>query len=218
MENFHGFLFDIDGTITSTNKLIFASFNYVAEKYLNKHLSDEEIIKLFGPTEDVILKDWMGENFEKAKKDYYNFYSKNHKKMAVIHDGITDILKIIKSHDIPLGIFTGKGKQTSIITLKAVGVYKYFDMIITGDDVKEHKPSPEGINKFLNKFSLNKKDVLLIGDSPSDVKAARKAGIKIASAMWDSYAKSKVLELKSDYYFYTTKELKKFIEDNLHSI
>ena len=117
-----------------------------------------------------------------------------------------------------LGIFTGKGKQTSIITLKAVGVYKYFDMIITGDDVKEHKPSPEGINKFLNKFSLNKKDVLLIGDSPSDVKAARKAGIKIASAMWDSYAKSKVLELKSDYYFYTTKELKKFIEDNLHSI
>jgi len=40
MANFEGFLFDIDGTITSTNKLIFASFNYVAEKYLNKHLSD----------------------------------------------------------------------------------------------------------------------------------------------------------------------------------
>ncbi len=216
MANFDGFLFDIDGTITSTNKLIFASFNYVTEKYLNKHLSDEEIIKLFGPTEDVILKNWMGKNFEKVRKDYYDFYLKNHKKMAVIYDGIADILEMIKSYNIPLGIFTGKGKQTSVITLKAVGVYKYFDMIITGDDVKEHKPSPEGINKFLNKFSLNKNNVLLIGDSPADVKAAQKAGIKIASAMWGSYAKNEVIKLKSDYYFYTTKELKKFIEDNIH--
>jgi len=53
---FDGFIFDIDGTLTSTNQLIFDSFNFIAKKYLNKSFTDEEIISMFGPTEDVILK------------------------------------------------------------------------------------------------------------------------------------------------------------------
>ena len=74
-QQFEGFIFDIDGTLTSTNELIFASFNHIAKKYLNKTFTDEEIISLFGPTEDVILKEWCGDKFEEAKEDYYNFYS-----------------------------------------------------------------------------------------------------------------------------------------------
>ena len=68
---FKGYIFDIDGTITATNDLIFATFNHVADKYLNKSLTNSEIIALFGPTEDVILKDWMGSKYEEARKDYY---------------------------------------------------------------------------------------------------------------------------------------------------
>ncbi len=62
--NFDGFIFDIDGTLTCTNKLIFASFNHIAEKYLGRTFTDEEIHSLFGPTEDVILKEWCGERYE----------------------------------------------------------------------------------------------------------------------------------------------------------
>jgi len=58
MKKFEGIIFDIDGTLTSTNELIFASFNHVASKYLNKKLTNEEIISLFGPPEDTILKGW----------------------------------------------------------------------------------------------------------------------------------------------------------------
>jgi len=54
MKKFEGIIFDIDGTLTSTNELIFASFNHVATKYLNKKLTNEEIISLFGPPEDTI--------------------------------------------------------------------------------------------------------------------------------------------------------------------
>ncbi len=64
--NFDGIIFDIDGTITATNKLIFASFNHITKKYLNKKYTHKEITALFGPTERTIIKQMMNDNFENA--------------------------------------------------------------------------------------------------------------------------------------------------------
>jgi HAD superfamily hydrolase (TIGR01509 family) len=210
MNEYKGIIFDIDGTLTSTNNLIFASFNFIANKYLGKTLSDEEIVKLFGPTEDVILKEFCGDNYEKAREEYYKFYSDNHF-MADIYPGMREILNELKSRGVLLSIFTGKGREATTITLKKLGIYDYFDLIITGDEVKEHKPSPEGIQIFLKKYNLNKNEVIMIGDSPSDIKAAHSAGIKVVSVLWDSLAKHHVLKMDSDYVFYTVDELKNFL-------
>lgn len=207
---FDGFIFDIDGTLTSTNQLIFDSFNFIAKKYLDRTFSDDEIISLFGPTEDVILKRWCGNRYEEARKDYYHYYSDHHG-IAGLYDGIKEILHYLKSKNYPLGIFTGKGREASLITLNKLGIDHYFDLIITGDDVENHKPSPEGILKFVNHFGLKPDRVLMIGDSVSDVIASREAGIKIASVLWDSYGNEEVKLLGSDYYFYTVEELRKYL-------
>lgn len=215
--NFRGLIFDIDGTLTSTNELIFASFNYITQKYLGKIYTPEEIVNLFGPTEDQILKELCGEKFEEAKKDYYEFYSRNHH-MADLYPGIKEILHDLKQRNLLLSIFTGKGRKAAVITLKKLEIHDYFDLIITGDDVAEHKPSAEGINKFLYKFSLQKNEVLMIGDSPADVKAAKAAGVRIASVLWDSYAKEKVLMLNSDFVFHSVYELKSFLDNHTQSL
>ncbi|HPN37486.1 MAG TPA: HAD family hydrolase [Melioribacteraceae bacterium] len=215
---FKGYIFDIDGTITATNKLIFATFNHVADKYLNKFLTDSEIISLFGPTEDIILKDWMGHNFEQARKDYYKFYDLNHEKMASAYPGIIDIILEIKNCGLPLGIYTGKGRTSTEITLKKIGIFSYFDLIISGDDVKNHKPSPEGINKFIEKFNLLPENILMIGDAPADIIAAKTAGAKVASVLWDSYAIDTIKRLKADFYFETVNELHKFIRRQLRKV
>jgi len=211
---FKGIIFDIDGTLTSTNELIFASFNHITEKYLGKTYSPDEIVNLFGPTEDQILKDMCGDDFEVAKKDYYDFYSVNHH-MADLYPGIKDLLSHLKEKNVLLSIYTGKGRKAAVITLKKLEIHDYFDLIITGDDVAEHKPSAEGINKFVEKFGLERNHVLMVGDSPADVKAAKAAGVKIASVLWDSYAMEKVLQLKSDFVFHSVEELRKFLKDNI---
>jgi pyrophosphatase PpaX len=87
---FDGFIFDVDGTLTSTNQLIFDSFNFIAKRYLNKTFSDDEIVAMFGPTEDVILKEWCGDNFEEARTEYYKYYSDNHWK-AKLYPGIKEM-------------------------------------------------------------------------------------------------------------------------------
>ena len=207
---FDGFIFDIDGTLTSTNQLIFDSFNFIAKKYLDRTFTDEEIIGLFGPTEGQIIKKLFGEKHKVVSEDYYKFYSENHS-MADIYPGLTEILVTLKNNNYPIGIFTGKGRDSSMITLTKLGVDKYFDLIVTGDDVENSKPSPEGILKFVKKFRLKKQKVLMIGDSVSDVKAAREAGVKIASVLWDSYGEEKVKNMESDYYFHSVEELRELL-------
>ena len=212
-QQFEGFIFDIDGTLTATNELIFASFNHIAKKYLNRSFTDEEILSLFGPTEDVILKEWCGAKYEEAREVYYNFYSDNHQ-MAFVHEGMIEILDHLKSKGFPLGIFTGKGRQAALITLQKINAEEYFDLIVTGDDVTNHKPSAEGILKFVNQFRLSKQKVLMIGDSVGDVKASKEAGVKIASVLWDSHREEKVKTMQSDYYFNSVNELSEFLINN----
>ncbi len=215
MRNFDGFIFDIDGTIAKTNKLIFETFRFVSNKYLSKNFTDEDIIKFFGPTEDVILKELMKENYEEARKDYFQYYTENHNLLAETFPGIDEILKLIKKENIPTSIYTGKGKDSTRITLDKLGLTKYFDLIVTGDDILDHKPSPEGIEIFIKHFNLNRDKVLMIGDAPADIIAARNAKIKCASVLWDSYAREKVLNMNSDFIFYTVNELKNFIKENI---
>ena len=215
MKNFDGIIFDIDGTLASTHDLIFESFNHVINKYHHKRLTTEEIVALSGPTEDVILKEWMKDDYEKARKDYFDFYESQHKEMANIFPGLEEVINLIKDKKIPLGIFTGKGRDTSIITLKAIKLHDYFDLIVTGDDVKEHKPAPEGIIKFLNTFNLKPEKVLMVGDTNTDVIASRNAGIKCALVLWDDFSRNNYSNAEADYIFYSVEEFKKFIEENI---
>lgn len=215
MRNFDGFVFDVDGTLVSSNELIFATFNHIAEKHLSRSYSNSEIIGFFGPPEDVILKDLLKDKYDSARDDYYNYYRENHKQMADIFPGMIEILNAIKRENIPLAIYTGKGRRSAIITLEAIGILDYFDLIVSGDDVKEHKPSPEGIEIFINKFGLKRERVLMIGDAPADIIAARSAGVKSAAVLWDCYAPDSVKALNGDYYVNSVAELKELILSNI---
>lgn len=208
--HYKAIIFDIDGTLTFTNRLIFDSFNHITEKYLGKRLSDEEIIALFGPTEDVILKQMFPDKYEEVRKNYYEYYNNNHD-IAQLYKGMKELLLDLKKEDIILGIFTGKGRTSSLITLNFLGIRELFDMIVTGDDVKNHKPSPEGILKFVETFHLNPAEVLMVGDAPSDIIAAKEAGVEIASVVWDSYSENEVTKLNSKNIFHTVDELRNYI-------
>lgn len=215
MQNFSTFIFDVDGTIAHTNKLIFESFRHVAKKYLGKNVSDDEIISLFGPTEDVILKEWMKDKYEIARVDYFDFYTSQHTSLVRTFEGLKEILDVLKFNNKNLAVFTGKGADSARITLEQIGFDDYFSYVVSGDDVVEHKPSSEGLHKIVEHFGIDKNEALMIGDSPHDVEASKEAEIRIASVLWDSYAKKEVVAMNPDYVFNTVEEFNSFVKNSL---
>lgn len=207
-------IFDMDGTLTQTNQLIFDSFNYIARKYQGREYSEPEITAMFGPPEEVALLHIVGkERIDTVLQEYLEFYRKNHSKLARLYPGIVELLEFLKQRHRFIALYTGKGIHTTSITLEEFGIRHYFDYIVTGNDVVNHKPSAEGIRKIMAHFGLKPDEVLMVGDSVADVKASHEAGVKIAAVLWDSYAKDKVLQMQTDYQFYTVEELTRWMKE-----
>jgi HAD superfamily hydrolase (TIGR01549 family) len=214
--SFRGVIFDMDGTLTRTNELIFASFNHVAEKYCGRRFSVEEVIALFGPPEEGALYKVIGpSSCGNAMDDLCAFYKANHRAMAGLHEGMTGILDLLRDSEIPIAVFTGKGRRTATITLEEVGISSYIDLLVSGSDVVAHKPSPEGIQKVVGAWEMEPSEVLMIGDAMPDLIAARAAGATPVAVLWDSYDRERVLNAEPEYVFHHVDDLKGWLSASL---
>jgi pyrophosphatase PpaX len=197
--------------------LIFASFNYIAKKYLGKVLAPREIISLFGPPEEgALLKLLGGEKVAQAMDELCDFYRSHHHLMASVHRGVDDTLRYLKERHVNLALFTGKGRRTTTITLDALDLTRYFDLIVSGNDVVRHKPHPEGIQKVMAAFSTTPTQVLMVGDALSDVKASRAAGVRMAGVLWDSFDRERMLQANTEYVFHTVDEMQTWFHKHVN--
>jgi len=210
-------IFDIDGTLTRTNDLIFASFNHLARRYQGRTYSPSEIVGFFGPPEEGALSKVFGaEAADGLMDELCEFYESNHALMASVHPGVPEMLRYLKARGIPLAVFTGKGRRTTTITLEALELNTYFDLIVSGTDVVKHKPHPEGICRVLERFGVLAEETLMVGDSMSDIRASRAAGVQIASALWDCYDRERVLEANHFWAFHSVQELLAWFRSQIH--
>ena len=183
-------IFDLDGTLAGTHQLIFDSFNFVMNKYKSTVLTPQEIMSYFGPPEEVCLKNMIGDNsFVWAWRDYLDYYDK-HLDETLVFEGIPELLKDLKSSGVFLGIFTGKGKETTYSTLKFHGVLDLFDVVVTGSGVKNHKPHPEGVELALRKLKVQNKNAVVVGDAMADYKASVSSGAHFIAAMYDPFLRT----------------------------
>ncbi|MGC8652668.1 MAG: HAD family hydrolase [Candidatus Kryptoniota bacterium] len=189
-------VFDLDGTLVDTAKLIFDSFNFVLKRYQGTVMSPEEIRKYFGPPEDIAIKKIMGEtNFEQIWEDYLQYY-RSHLFETAVFPGIVELLTDLKTQRIKLAVFTGKGNETTELTLAYHGLRDFFDMVVTGSIVKNHKPDREGLELIMNSLGVGVGEAVLVGDSIADYKAAAAAGIDFVAALYDSNAVGHFSDIK----------------------
>ncbi len=207
------FIFDIDGTLTSTNRLIFDSFNHIYDKYFGKTLTPKEVIALFGPTEEEIINELFGDNAGEAIVEYFNYYEKNHG-IAALHEGIALLLDFLTGQGALVAAFTGKGRRSAEITLKELGIFEKIGILVSGDDVTKKKPSGEGIERILRFYGLKPEEAIMIGDSTADIKAAREAGVAVASVLWDCYSIDAVKGMNGSMLFNTVEELMGHFNDD----
>jgi len=200
-------VFDMDGTLTHTNDLIFASFNHVARKRLGREFSPAEIIGFFGPPEEGAVEKIFGkEHVDDIMDELCSFYRAEHRVRAFLHPGMEDVLRLLKQHDVKMAVFTGKGRRTAAITLDVLQIDGYFDLVITGNDVLRHKPDPEGLFRVLHDLGVAPDRTVMVGDSMADVRASRGAGVGMAAVLWDSYERDRVRESGVECLFETVPE------------
>ena len=184
-------IFDLDGTLADTSRLIFDSFNFVMRKYKSIEMTPQQIMSYFGPPEEIAIKNILGsDDFDLVWRDYLDYYEM-HLDETEVFAGIPELLRNLKELGSHLAIFTGKGDNTTESTLQYHGLRDLFDVVVTGSVVKNHKPNPEGVELALNKIGIKPSMSVLVGDSLSDYRAATSAGIHFIAAIYDNLAKNR---------------------------
>lgn len=117
--------------------------------------------------------------FSKALPVFEALYRENTSKRSRLYQGVKEALDFLKTTGVRLGCVTNKASQFTLPLLQDLGVHDYFEIIICGDMVERKKPDPMPLLQAAEQLETEAKASMMLGDSMSDVNAARAAGFQI---------------------------------------
>ncbi|MFC0476761.1 HAD family hydrolase [Robertmurraya beringensis] len=183
-------LFDLDGTLLnrdeSVNKFIDNQYERL-NKWL-KHIPKEEYITRFIELDkhgyvwkdkvyQQLTKEFMISDidWEWLLKDYINEF----KYCCVPFANLTQTLEQLKSSHLLLGMITNGYGQFQMDNIKALGIEKYFDVILVSEWEGIKKPDPVIFKRAIDKLNVTPNQSIFVGDHPeNDVKASQLVGMK----------------------------------------
>lgn len=208
-------LFDMDGTLVISHPC-----HALAYKILSKDLG----IKISKKQISDYMKTPSEISFHQYKKDFklkqQAEWLVNKKRIIVRQCALgkkyfapnaVKTIQELKQKGCKLGIVTSSGRKTVDIFLPKQ-IQKNFDAIISLEDVKHIKPSPEPMKKMLKKLKLKPSQAIMVGDSITDIISAKKAKIKAIGVTTGLSKKPELLKQKPLAVIKNLKELKKFLD------
>ena len=150
--------------------------------------------------------------FEKAYPIYLELYAQNTSKRSVLYPGVKDGLDYLKAAGYKLGCVTNKAAQFTLPLLKDLGVFDYFGIVVSGDTLPVKKPDPGPLLHVAEHFGVSPARSTMIGDSVSDVKAARAAGFQIICMSYGYNHGMDIREAQPDAVIDSMAELKGLLE------
>jgi phosphoglycolate phosphatase len=115
----------------------------------------------------------------KALPIYLELYKENLSKRSRLYPGVKEGLQFLRGAGYKLGCITNKAAAFTEPLLKDLGIYDYFRIVVSGDSLPVKKPDPLPLLHAARFFKVEPGRALMVGDSISDVKAARAAGFQV---------------------------------------
>lgn len=183
---YDGIIFDMDGVLVDVTKSYREAIRLTAGYFLRRNVTMDEVSRI--KNQPDMNNDWEATYalindekipFNKVKDYFQSLYLGNGKRRGLINVEKLLISKnqLIKIKNIykKLGIATGRPKFEAEYVISLNQLEGVFDCMVAMEDVEKDKPSPDSIIKVMK--ILNIQNTVYIGDSPSDVLAAKAAGI-----------------------------------------
>jgi phosphoglycolate phosphatase len=195
------YVFDLDGTVADTKQdlgralraaVIAAGFEPPGEDKIVASIgqgAENSIRVLTGLGEDS-----LGPYVDYFMEKYDEFCCDN----VALYPGISELLKRLKAKGAHIALVTMKFRSAVQKILKCLSL-DIFDEVISYDDAKKRKPDPESLFMLMEKFGAAPGETLMVGDSITDLKYAKAAGVD-ACILEHGYGRmSEIIPLEPDY-------------------
>jgi len=202
LQNVKALLFDLDGTLVDSSEAI---TNAIEKVLATKGWACDKV-RLTGmiglPLEDifrVLTPDLSNEEIWKLVQEYREYYLGHHLENTSISPSTIILLKRLKERGFKLGIITTKYREPVYDILEHFGISGLFDIVVTGYEVKRHKPAPDIIIEAAKRLGVDPKQCVVIGDNPIDIKAGKRAGSFTIGVLSNMCTRKQLGKEKPDY-------------------
>ena len=204
-------IFDLDGTLADTFPLIVSAWNAAVTPHTGKTYSEQEVIARFGiPDPQMIRRELPGDAGDRAVETYHAHYADRHG-IVTAFDGVNEMLAELRRRKVPMGLMTGKGRRSAMITLEALGWGSTFGAVVTGDDIEQQKPAPDGPLAAARMLDVPPAECAFVGDSPADIGAAQNAAMISVAAGWHGHYADEIRAMKPDVWAETPNEILRLV-------
>ena len=178
-------LWDFDGTLVDTNKVVMESWQITYEHYYGHRMPEEHITKCFGePLLVTMAREFPGVDPSESAEVYRKYQREFAYTFVKEFPGVFETVKRFRREGFKQCIVTSRTRVSSDKYLSMYDMKGEFDDIVTCDDTEAHKPDPEPILLALEKIGCKKEEALMIGDGVFDIKCANNAGVRSVLIGW----------------------------------
>lgn len=180
-------MIDLDGTLIHTAPEIARAANAMLAGLDRPTLDAKLIENYIGEGAMVLIKRCLTGKLDgepstdllaQAQKLFFDFYAQIVAESKP-YPQIEKALQAIKQTGVQMACITNKPAAFTMPLLEKSGLLPYFGLVVAGDTLQKKKPEPDQIFYVCEKFNILVNESVLIGDSKTDIAAARNAGCLI---------------------------------------
>jgi len=213
---FEAVIFDWDGTLADTKRFVVNSFQKVLRE-IKCEVSDEFIERRIGIGPRNTLKDALRaanmpfdeKMIDKLEKKKIKIQMELIKNMNLF-EGAIDLLGSLHGK-VKIAIATMSNRKVIDKLLDVKGIGKYFDVVITADEVLQPKPNPEVFLKCATELKCQPEKCVVVEDSIFGLRAAKEANMKCIAIPSGAYSKDELKEQEPDLIVNSIKEKEKIL-------
>jgi pyrophosphatase PpaX len=202
-------LFDLDGTLIDSTRLILDSYHHTIAAHGMAPVAEAEWKRGMGTPLRVQLREWAtsDEHLEAMVATYRGYNLANHDSMVVAYAGVDALLQSIRSSGKKIGIVTSKNREGTQRGLRIAGLENAVDLLVCADDVTNPKPHPEPVLRAVELLKADPATTIYVGDSIHDMRSGRGAGVLTAAVLWGPFAREELSPAEPDYWLERPGEL-----------
>ena len=123
------------------------------------------------------------DTLETFRKEYVKEADQHMTANTILFPETEEVLRALKANGARIGIISTKYRYRIMELMGKIFPEGFIDIIVGGEDVKEAKPSPEGLLQAASRLNCPKEQILYLGDSTVDAETAQNAGVDFAGIL-----------------------------------
>ncbi len=204
-------IFDLDGTILNTIPDMASSMNYMLGQIGANSIILEDMKEAMNKGRKFLIEKALNreisiEENKRFQQIYNDYYFLNKNILTKPYDGIIPLLNQLKEEGYLLAVCSNKLHEATSGLINEI-FPNIFDYVIGSSKQFLRKPHPEMITHILEKLNVEKENVIYIGDTDADMKAATNSNIYKIAALYGFGIKESVLKYKPDAVVYQPEEI-----------